>query len=82
MPAAVGAAGQSARARADDPRIAPPAADPAGAVPQAALAVVPEGGPVATGFGRALLDDCPPAQREVVRRVMDALGERTRGRTS
>ncbi|MFF6904948.1 MerR family transcriptional regulator [Streptomyces sp. NPDC012389] len=69
----------------DDPRIAPLAADLAAAVPDEVLAVIPEGASLATGVGRALLDDYPPAQREVVRRVMEAMGERmrrTRGETS
>ncbi|MYR94352.1 MULTISPECIES: MerR family transcriptional regulator [unclassified Streptomyces] len=69
----------------DDPRIAPLAADLAAAVPDEVLAVIPEGASLATGVGLALLDDYPPAQREVVRRVMEAMGERmrrTRGETS
>ncbi|MET9998923.1 MerR family transcriptional regulator [Streptomyces microflavus] len=69
-------------AGADDPRIAPLAADLADAVPDDVLAVIPQGEPAATGVGRALLDDYPPAQREVVRRVMETLAERVRGRTS
>ncbi|WP_329308264.1 MerR family transcriptional regulator [Streptomyces microflavus] len=71
-----------AGAGADDPRIAPLAADLADAVPDDVLAVIPQGEPEATGVGRALLDDYPPAQREVVRRVMETLAERVRGRTS
>jgi len=71
-----------AGAGADDPRVAPLAADLAAAVPDDVLAVIPEGEPTATGVGRALLDDYPPAQREVVRRVMETLAERVRGRTS
>ncbi|MEV7306662.1 MerR family transcriptional regulator [Streptomyces microflavus] len=71
-----------AGAGADDPRIAPLAADLADAVPDDVLAVIPQGEPAATGVGRALLDDYPPAQREVVRRVMETLAERVRGRTS
>ncbi|MEV7054409.1 MerR family transcriptional regulator [Streptomyces microflavus] len=71
-----------AGARADDPRIAPLAADLAAAVPDDVLAVIPQGEPAATGVGRALLDDYPPAQREVVRRVMETLAERVQGRTS
>ncbi|MFB7430033.1 MerR family transcriptional regulator [Streptomyces microflavus] len=71
-----------AGAGADDPRIAPLAADLADAVPNDVLAVIPQGEPAATGVGRALLDDYPPAQREVVRRVMETLAERVRGRTS
>ncbi|MEU3836244.1 MerR family transcriptional regulator [Streptomyces microflavus] len=71
-----------AGAGADDPRIAPLAADLAAAVPDDVLAVIPQGEPAATGVGRALLDDYPPAQREVVRRVMETLTERVQGRTS
>ncbi|MFD3887073.1 MerR family transcriptional regulator [Streptomyces microflavus] len=71
-----------AGAGADDPRIAPLAAGLADAVPDDVLAVIPQGEPAATGVGRALLDDYPPAQREVVRRVMETLAERVRGRTS
>ncbi|MGN2362711.1 MerR family transcriptional regulator [Streptomyces luridiscabiei] len=71
-----------AGAGADGPRIAPLAADLADAVPDDVLAVIPQGEPAATGVGRALLDDYPPAQREVVRRVMETLAERVRGRTS
>ncbi|MFD5903900.1 MerR family transcriptional regulator [Streptomyces microflavus] len=71
-----------AGAGADDPRIAPLAADLADAVPDDVLAVIPQGEPAATGVGRALLDDYPPAQREVVRQVMETLAERVRGRTS
>lgn len=46
--------------------------------------MIPEGEPSAAGWGRALLDDYPPAQREVVRRVMETLAVRVRtarGRT-
>ncbi|OXY88335.1 MerR family transcriptional regulator [Streptomyces sp. 2R] len=71
-----------AGAGADDPRIAPLAADLADAVRDDVLAVIPQGEPAATGVGRALLDDYSPAQREVVRRVMETLAERVRGRTS
>lgn len=71
-----------AGAGADDPRVAPLAAELAAAVPDEVLAAIPDGGPVATGFGQALLADYPPAQREVVRRVMEALAERAPGRTS
>ncbi|MFE2289648.1 MerR family transcriptional regulator [Streptomyces sp. NPDC059452] len=69
-----------AGAGADDPRIAPLAADLAAAVPEDALAVIPEGASLSTGFGQALLADYPPAQREVVRLVMEALTERMRMR--
>ncbi|MFE9455592.1 MerR family transcriptional regulator [Streptomyces californicus] len=68
------------RARADDPRIAPLAAELVAAVPDEVLAVLPAGEPSATGLGRVLLDDYPPAQREVVRRVMEGLAGRVRGR--
>ncbi|MYU00676.1 MULTISPECIES: MerR family transcriptional regulator [unclassified Streptomyces] len=73
-----------AGAPADDPRVPALAADLAAAVPDEVLAVIPEGDASAAGWGRALLDDYPPAQREVVRRVMEALAVRvrtTRGRT-
>ncbi|PCG84939.1 MerR family transcriptional regulator [Streptomyces sp. WZ.A104] len=69
-----------AGAGADDPRIAPLTAELVAAVPDEVLAVIPDGEPAPTGFGRVLLDDYPPAQREVVRRVMVALAERVRGR--
>lgn len=69
-----------AGAGTDDPRIAPLAAAMAAAVPDEVLAVIPEGEPSATGLGRVLLDDYPPAQREVVRRVMETLAVRVRGR--
>ncbi|MEW2486673.1 MerR family transcriptional regulator [Streptomyces sp. NPDC048411] len=62
-----------AAASADDPRIAPLAADLAAAVPDEVLAAIPSGGPAMTGFGQALLDDYAPAQAEVVRRVMVAM---------
>ncbi|NEB50923.1 MerR family transcriptional regulator, partial [Streptomyces griseus] len=64
----------------DDPRVAPLAAELVAAVPDGVLAVIPDGEPSPTGFGRVLLDDYPPAQREVVRRVMAALAERVRTR--
>ncbi|MFH9610535.1 MerR family transcriptional regulator [Streptomyces sp. NPDC017448] len=67
-------------ARVDDPRIAPLAAELTAAVPDEVLAVIPDGEPSATGVGRVLLDDYPPAQREVVRRVMEGLVERVRRR--
>ncbi|MFB6902686.1 MerR family transcriptional regulator [Streptomyces bacillaris] len=69
-----------AGAPADDPRVPALAADLAAAVPDEVLAVIPEGEPSAAGWGRALLDDYPPAQREVVRRVMEALAVRVRAR--
>jgi hypothetical protein len=54
----------------------------AAAVPDEALAAIPDGGPVATGFGQALLADYPPAQAEVVRRVMQKLTARMDERPS
>ncbi|MFF9347436.1 MerR family transcriptional regulator [Streptomyces sp. NPDC014734] len=68
-----------ADARVDDPRIAPLAADLVAAVPDEALAAIPADGPVGTGFGEALLDDCAPAQAAVMRRVMTGLAERLAG---
>ncbi|MFJ8842184.1 MerR family transcriptional regulator [Streptomyces cyaneofuscatus] len=73
-----------AGAGVDDPRIAPLAAELVAAVPDEVLAVIPDGEPSPTGFGRVLLEDYPPAQREVVRQVMEALAVRvraTRGRS-
>ncbi|MDX3590700.1 MerR family transcriptional regulator [Streptomyces sp. ID03-2B] len=67
-----------AGAGVDDLRIAPLAAELVAAVPDEVLAVIPDGEPSPSGFGRVLLDDYPPAQREVVRRVMVALAERVR----
>ncbi|MYW28469.1 MerR family transcriptional regulator, partial [Streptomyces sp. SID2119] len=67
-----------AGAEVDDPRIAPLAAELVAAVPDEVLAVIPDGEPSPTGFGRVLLEDYPPAQREVVRRVMEALAVRVR----
>ncbi|MGY5004289.1 MerR family transcriptional regulator [Streptomyces griseus] len=67
-----------AGAGVDDLRIAPLAAELVAAVPDEVLAVIPDGEPSPSGFGRVLLDDYPPAQREVVRRVMVALAERGR----
>lgn len=67
-------------AAVDDPRVAPLAARMATLVPEEVLAAIPGDGPVMTGFGEALLADYPPAQAEVVRRVMVALTERMRGR--
>ncbi|GFM96767.1 hypothetical protein Sfulv_15780 [Streptomyces fulvorobeus] len=62
-----------ASAPADDPRIAPLAADLVAAVPGAVLEAIPDSGPVVTGFGEALLADYPPAQAEVVRLVMTGM---------
>ncbi|MET8954251.1 MerR family transcriptional regulator [Streptomyces sp. NPDC004393] len=67
-------------AAADDPRIAALADEMAAAVPDEVLAEIPYIGPVATGFGQALLADYPPAQSEVVRRVMQTLTARMRRR--
>lgn len=67
-------------AAVDDPRVAPLAARMAALVPAEVLAVIPDDGPAMTGFGEALLADYPPAQAEVVRRVMVALTERMKGR--
>ncbi|MEU1351472.1 MerR family transcriptional regulator [Streptomyces sp. NPDC005775] len=64
----------------DDPRVAPLAARMAALVPDEVLAAIPDDGPALTGFGEALLADYPPAQSEVVRRVMAALTERMKGR--
>jgi DNA-binding transcriptional MerR regulator len=66
----------------DDPRIAALAEDLAAAVPDEVLAALPDGGPVVAGFGQALLADYPPAQAEVVRRVMQELTARIRPRPS
>ncbi|MFF9317476.1 MerR family transcriptional regulator [Streptomyces sp. NPDC014735] len=76
-----------AEAPADDPRIAPLAADLAAAVPEevldGVLAAASSGDPVtASGFGEALLDECAPAQAEVVRRVMAALAARVAERAA
>lgn len=70
-----------AEAPANDPRIAPLAAGLAAAVPDEVLAAVPYEGPVTPAFGQALLAEYPPAQAEVVRRVMTALVARANGRT-
>ncbi|WP_326669762.1 MerR family transcriptional regulator [Streptomyces sp. NBC_01257] len=70
-------------AAVDDPRIAPLAGRMVALMPPEVLAAIPDSGPVRTGFEEALLADYPPAQAEVVRRVMTALAEHmeTRGRT-
>lgn len=67
-------------ASVDDPRVAPLAARMAALVPDEVLAAVPDDGPAMPGLGAALLADYPPAQAEVVRRVMVALTERMKGR--
>lgn len=66
-------------APADDPRIAPLAADLVAAVPDELFAAIPEDGVVVTGFKEALLAEYAPAQAEVVSRLMDAFVERGRG---
>ncbi|MER6607743.1 MerR family transcriptional regulator [Streptomyces sp. NPDC000927] len=77
-----------AEAPVDDPRIAPLAADLAAAVPDEVLdgvlaAASSSGAPAAAaGFGEALLDECAPAQAEVVRRVMAALAARVAERAA
>ncbi|MYQ44773.1 MerR family transcriptional regulator [Streptomyces sp. SID4985] len=61
----------------DDPRIAALAEDMAAAVPDELIAVIPAGpGRSNPGFSEALLADYPPAQAEVVRRVMTDLAAR------
>ncbi|GAA3067826.1 MerR family transcriptional regulator [Streptomyces glomeratus] len=69
-------------AAADDPRIAALADDMAAAVPDEVLAAIPDKGAVATGLEQALLADYPPAQAEVVRRVMRQLTVRMHQRPS
>ncbi|MEV8037465.1 MerR family transcriptional regulator [Streptomyces sp. NPDC086182] len=69
-------------AAADDPRIAALAAELAAAVPDEVLAAIPRRGPVVPGFEQALLADYPPAQAEVVRRVMRELAARANRRPS
>ncbi|MET7274321.1 MerR family transcriptional regulator [Streptomyces flaveolus] len=68
-----------AEAPADDPRIAPLAADLMAAVPDELFAAIPADGAVLTGFKEALLAEYAPAQAEVVSRLMDAFMERGRG---
>ncbi|RPF40321.1 DNA-binding transcriptional MerR regulator [Streptomyces sp. Ag109_G2-6] len=67
---------QLADAPADDPRIGPLAEAMVAAVPDAAFAAIPAGGPFVPGFGEALLAEYAPAQAEVVRRVMAACAGR------
>ncbi|AXG79903.1 MerR family transcriptional regulator [Streptomyces paludis] len=67
-----------AEAPADDPRIAPLAADLMAAVPDEVFAVIPEDGVVVAGFKEALLAEYAPAQAEVVGRLMDAFMGRGR----
>ncbi|WP_405844458.1 MerR family transcriptional regulator [Streptomyces platensis] len=68
-----------AEAPADDPRIAPLAADLVAAVPDELFAATPKDGVVVNGFKEALLAEYAPAQAEVVSRLMDAFVERGRG---
>lgn len=68
-----------AEAPADDPRIAPLAADLMAAVPEELFAAIPEHGVVVSGFKEALLAEYAPAQAEVVGRLMEAFMERGRG---
>ncbi|MGW6821115.1 MerR family transcriptional regulator [Streptomyces sp. NPDC055005] len=63
----------------DDPRIVPLARALVAAVPDEVFAAIPSDGPVATGFKEALLAEYPPAQAEVVRRVMEGFMERSGG---
>ncbi|MFD5934222.1 MerR family transcriptional regulator [Streptomyces sp. NPDC060333] len=68
-----------ADAPVDDPRIVPLARALVAAVPDEVFAAIPSDGPVAPGFKEALLAEYPPAQAEVVRRVMEGFVERGRG---
>ncbi|MFJ9197134.1 MerR family transcriptional regulator [Streptomyces flaveolus] len=68
-----------AEAPADDPRVAPLAADLMAAVPDELFGAIPADGVVLTGFKEALLGEYAPAQAEVVSRLMDAFMERGRG---
>ncbi|MFJ6784259.1 MerR family transcriptional regulator [Streptomyces yangpuensis] len=68
-----------AGAPVDDPRIPGLAAELVAAVPDEVFAAVPRDGTVVSGFKEALLAEYPPAQAEVVRRVMEAFIERGRG---
>ncbi|WP_369383085.1 MerR family transcriptional regulator [Streptomyces sp. cg36] len=68
-----------AEAPADDPRIAPLAADLMAAVPEELFAALPEGGVVVSGFREALLAEYSPAQAQVVSRLIDAFRQRGRG---
>lgn len=69
-----------AGAPADDPRIGPLAAELVAAVPAGVFDAIPYGGNPHPGIGAALLADYPPAQAEVVRRVMTAMTARMRER--
>ncbi|MFD9792065.1 MerR family transcriptional regulator [Streptomyces sp. NPDC059070] len=68
-----------AEAPADDPRIAPLAADLMAAVPEELFAALPKDGVVVSGFREALLADYSPAQAQVVSRLIDAFRQRCRG---
>ncbi|MFD5891847.1 MerR family transcriptional regulator [Streptomyces sp. NPDC060334] len=68
-----------ADAPVDDLRIVPLARALVAAVPDEVFAAIPSDGPVAPGFKEALLAEYPPAQAEVVRRVMEGFVERGRG---
>lgn len=68
-----------AGAPVDDPRIVPLARALIAAVPDEVFAAIPSDGPVPSGFKEALLAEYPPAQAEVVRRVMEGFIERGRG---
>lgn len=48
-------------------------------MPDEVFAAIPSDGPVPSGFKEALLAEYPPAQAEVVRRVMEGFIERGRG---
>ncbi|MFJ1867034.1 MerR family transcriptional regulator [Streptomyces sp. NPDC088097] len=69
-----------ADAPADDPRVGPLADALVAAVPAEVFAAFPTGGTTVPGFADALLADFPPAQAEVVRRVMKAFAGRVGGR--
>ncbi|MFE3825506.1 MerR family transcriptional regulator [Streptomyces sp. NPDC059092] len=67
----------------DDPRIGPLADELSALATDEILAAVPAGdGPSLDGFGDALLAEFGPAQAQVVRRTMESLAERVRGRAS
>ncbi|MDJ0383019.1 MerR family transcriptional regulator [Streptomyces sp. G-G2] len=70
-----------AGAPADDPRIPDLAAELVAAVPAEVFAAMPAAseGPSAQGLKEALLADYPPAQAEVVRRLMAAFTDRPCG---
>ncbi|MGW7041992.1 MerR family transcriptional regulator [Streptomyces avermitilis] len=68
-----------AEAPTDDPRIPALAAELVAAVPDEVFAAIPAEGQVVAGFQEALLAEYAPAQAEVVRRVMEAFMQRSRG---